>query len=98
MGETKPAIPQGQLEGAELEEVTNEIFQGNKLAAVKLFKETRGCSLLEAKEFVEQLTDRLRQESPEKFQARSSASGCASTVLMVILGALGMVAVTTLLS
>lgn len=77
MDETKPAIPTSQMD-----EVTDQIYRRNKLAAVKIYKEAKACSLLEAKEFVEQLTERLQQESPEKFQAGSSASGCAGTILV----------------
>ena len=79
MNETKPAISNSQMD-----QVTDEIYRGNKLAAVKIYKESKGCSLLEAKEFVERLTDRLQQESPEKFQPGSATSGCASTILVAV--------------
>lgn len=74
-----------ELPPEDMEKILEAIYTGQKLQACKLYKAARGTSLMEAKEFVEQLTEKLKQESPESFREVKSA-GCASVLLLAALG------------
>ncbi len=72
-------------------EVTDEIleliYSNQKLEAVKSYKKLSGASLMDAKRFIEQLTRKLRQQSPEKFEEKFEAKsrpGCARLVLLAL--------------
>lgn len=47
--------------------VTDAIFAGQKIGAIKLYREATNASLVEAKEFVEKLEAELRLQYPDKF-------------------------------
>jgi hypothetical protein len=70
-----------EIPPTELQVILDHIYAGHKIEAVKHYKELRGVSLLEAKQFIEKLTDELREQSPEKF-APSPKSGCLGTILL----------------
>ena len=75
----------------QLRQVDQAIADGTKLEAVKLYRELTGCSLLDAKQFIE---DRMR---PAGTASRTSAvdaerSGCLSVLLLWIGLASGAVA------
>lgn len=65
-----------------MDEITHAIYNGRKLEAVKIYKESSGKSLREAKTFVENLTTELKAASPEKF-GTPSTSGCAGLILLL---------------
>jgi hypothetical protein len=67
-------------------EITDAIFAGRKIEAIKLYREATGLGLKESKEFVEALQSRLQQDSPEKFTT-SSGGGCATVLACLVLGA-----------
>lgn len=67
-----------------MDEILELIYSNQKIAACKRYMEMRGTSLLDAKQFIEQLTDKLREESPEKFAA-TSKSGCAGVLVLMAL-------------
>ena len=69
------------VDSAATEAILDAIFQGRKLDAVKRYKTASGLGLKESKEFVEDLTQRLKSESPEQFRIADSSSGCASSLL-----------------
>ena len=73
MSEIPPAV---------MEEIMEAIYKGRKLNAVKIYKESSGKSLLEAKTFIEGLTAELKSTSPEKFDTKS-ATGCAGLILLL---------------
>lgn len=66
----------------DLEEIRKLIYAGQKLEAIKRYREARATSLYDAKQFIEQLTDDLKQKSPEKFSIRST-TGCAGVLALV---------------
>jgi len=72
-----------QLPPELMDEISESIYQGRKLEAVKRYKELRGTSLLDAKNFVEALTEELKAASPERFATQSTV-GCASVVVFVL--------------
>lgn len=70
-------------------EIMDLIFSGQKIAAVKQYREIANPepdgvkSLLEAKKFIEQLTQELREKYPERFM-RPKPSGCSSAALLFV--------------
>lgn len=60
-----------------MDEILDAIQQGNKLEAVKLYKENTGISLMESKQFVERLMSELGIEE-------SRGAGCAGVLLAII--------------
>ena len=67
----------------QMREILDHIYRGERIHAVKLYREFRECSLLEAKEFIEQLESELREQSPQEF--KPSSTGCASILAMAAL-------------
>lgn len=61
-----------------IELISSEIFRGHKLEAIKLYRQGTGSDLKDSKDFIEQLTQRLREEKPESFSADAKGSGCSS--------------------
>ncbi len=73
-----------ELPPGAIDEILELIYRNQKIMACKRYMEMRGTSLLDAKQFIEQLTDKLREESPEKFAA-TSKSGCAGVFVLMAL-------------
>ena len=71
-------------ESGALSPVADLLFAGQKIQAIKLYREQvqPGAGLAEAKQAVERLEAGLRAQHPEKFTAAAQKSGCA-TVLAV---------------
>ncbi len=90
--ETSPdTAVMGAVEAGALSPVADLLFAGQKIQAIKLYREQLkpGVGLAEAKEAVEQLEAGLRAQHPEKFTAKAK-SGCTTVlaVLMVLFVAL----------
>ena len=66
-----------------IDSIREALFAGQKIKAIKLYREATGQGLKEAKEFIEALGERLYVEDPEKF-ASPPGKGCAGTVLVMI--------------
>ena len=60
--------------------ILDAIFEGRKLDAVKHYKFYSGRGLKESKEFIEDLTKRLKTESPDQF---TTDGGCVSSILLM---------------
>jgi hypothetical protein len=71
-----------ELPPGAMDEILELIYGGQKIMACKRYMEIRGTSLLEAKKFVEKLTEQLQQESPEKFA--KPKPGCFGLFLLVV--------------
>lgn len=67
------------LNDSQRQEILDAIKSGQKIAAIKLYREHTGLGLKEAKEFIEELTDQLRKENPEVIQ--SSKAGCSTAMI-----------------
>lgn len=63
------------------------ILSGQKIAAIKLYREAAGVSLKEAKDAVEETEAELRKAAPEKFTAAPKGGGCAGVSAVLGLGA-----------
>jgi len=62
-----------------LEELSDCLFRGRKLEAVKRCRECSGLSLKDAKKAVQELETSLRLEFPDKFAAPPRGKGCSAT-------------------
>lgn len=60
------------------DKILDSIFRGEKLQAVKLYRDNAGVSLREAKEFIEDLTDKLQEEAADQFE--SGNRGCLGLI------------------
>jgi ribosomal protein L7/L12 len=69
--------------------IQNALFQGQKLLAIKLYRELTGKGLGEAKAAIEKLEAELRKESPDKFAPGFDAKGCRKTAVLICLIAAG---------
>lgn len=71
--------------------ICDHLFEGRKIAAIKLYREATGEGLKESKDFVDALEARLREESPEKFTGpeRIEVSGTSCVVVLAALITLG---------
>jgi hypothetical protein len=62
-----PSIPEPSFE-----QIKDCLFQGNKIEAIKIYRQFAASSLADAKTAVERLEDGLRGATPEKFNAPAS--------------------------
>lgn len=91
--ETSPEAPLAPApEAGALSPVADLLFAGQKIQAIKLYREQvqPGAGLAEAKAAVEQLEAGLRAQHPERFTASAQKSGCAAVlavfaVLVIVL-------------
>ena len=60
------------------------LFAGNKIFAIKFYREQTGAGLKEAKDAVEMLETELRAASPGRFTKPPAAVGCSRAVLVLI--------------
>jgi hypothetical protein len=70
-----------------LQAISAAIFRGQKIEAIKLYRDCTNTSLMDAKQAVERLEADLRAASPEKFSAPPRRAGCAGAVGVILLGA-----------
>ncbi len=71
-----------ELTPRQMRKICQEIYEGDMLQAVCLYKEASGKGLKESRQFIEMLTKRLYEETPEKFR-NQARPGCASAVLLL---------------
>ncbi len=64
--------------------IADALLAGRKIEAIKLYRSETGESLTEAKAFVDNLTNELKQEFPDKF--KTQAKGC---MIYIVIGVLG---------
>ncbi len=75
-----------ELSPQSMNEIMELVYSGQKVAACKRYIELRDqelddmTSILEAKKFIEQLTDELKERYPERFT--NATSGCTAAVLV----------------
>ena len=76
------------LSDDQVRQITDCLLAGQKIQAIKIYRDATGEGLKEAKESIESLTASLREKHPEKFPA--TKAGCTSVIV------LGLIAVTLL--
>ncbi|OAI54986.1 hypothetical protein AYO47_09725 [Planctomyces sp. SCGC AG-212-M04] len=79
-----------KLPEEKVEAIREALFRGNKIQAIKHYREATGLGLAESKAFIEAVESRLRQEEPDQFAAAAKKAGCV--------GVFGIVGVTTALA
>lgn len=70
------------LDNTTRDEITEALFAGRKIEAIKIYREATGEGLLESKEFIEALITRLREEYPDRIPAHTSGCGTAALLLV----------------
>jgi len=68
--------------------MTELLFIGQKIAAIKIYRQATGAGLKESKDFVDTLEAQLIQTMPERFQIVQYAGPPASFVITILLGIL----------
>jgi len=63
--------------------IKEALFNGNKIQAIKLYREQTGQGLKESKDAVEKLEDELRISSPGQFKT-SAKTGCFSIIVVLV--------------
>ena len=73
------------------DEIREYLFSGQRIAAIKAYREASGADLKASKEFIEELETRLREEFPDHFKASARAggkaggkAGCAGLMLIAL--------------
>ena len=75
----------------DLERIREAIFAGRKIEAIKLYRESTGQGLKQAKDAVELLEAELRRAEPERFSVSSSAPKGCSVYVLALLAVVGVV-------
>ena len=66
--------------------IETALFAGQKIQAIKLYREYAGCDLRDAKESVEAYEAKLRTEFPDRFTAAPATKvGCSSKAAIFLL-------------
>ena len=68
--------------------IKDELLGGNKIQAIKIYREQTGVGLKEAKDAVEKLEAELRTSSPDQF-AKPRAAGCSTIILIILMISIG---------
>ncbi|MEO5712505.1 MAG: hypothetical protein ABIT37_03375 [Luteolibacter sp.] len=63
--------------------ISELLFRGQKIEAIRIHREQTGFGLKEAKDEVGKLELSLRAKSPEKFTAAPTANGCFAAVAVL---------------
>ncbi|MBL9171072.1 MAG: hypothetical protein JNN07_25290 [Verrucomicrobiales bacterium] len=63
-----------------LAQIKELLFRGEKIEAIKLFREHMKCGLAEAKSAVDKLESELRAQYPERFTA-ADKKGCLGVLI-----------------
>jgi ribosomal protein L7/L12 len=66
------------------DQVLDHIFAGEKILAIKQYIGMTNVGLREAKEYIEELTEQLKIESPDQF-TKNKTAGCLGLISVLIL-------------
>jgi ribosomal protein L7/L12 len=69
-----------QLPDDKVEAIRDALFCGNKILAIKHYREATGLGLAESKAFIDAVDSRLRQEQPDQFAAAAKKAGCFGVI------------------
>jgi len=73
----------------QIDRISDALASGRKIEAIKIYREATGQGLKEAKDFIEALIPKLKEQDPEKYASLGQGSGCSSAAVLCI----GLVAV-----
>jgi hypothetical protein len=74
------------LSDQQLREVGERLFAGEKIAAIKIYREATGCQLVDAKQEVEKIEAVLRQKEPERFARKTGCLGVLVCGALLLVG------------
>jgi hypothetical protein len=78
------------ISASALTQVQAAVFNGEKIAAIKMYRDDTGASLADAKDAVDRLEAEWRASFPDKFKAApAKRKGCGVCLLIVVLTAIG---------
>ncbi|AKC81561.1 hypothetical protein IMCC26134_00015 [Verrucomicrobia bacterium IMCC26134] len=69
------------LTETQIASLSEPVFRGRKIEAIKLHRELTGMGLKESREAVEELELSLRASSPDKFVAGPQGKGCMGVIV-----------------
>lgn len=67
----------------DIDQIQAAVLAGEKIRAIKLYRDATGEGLKESKDFIEALEDELRRTDPTRFSA-PKAKGCVVTILSLL--------------
>lgn len=70
-----------ELTPEQLTVISNAIYSGNKVEAIKLYRSATGKDLKDSKESVEKLTAGLKIQNPARFARQRRQSGSLATMI-----------------
>jgi ribosomal protein L7/L12 len=86
-----------ELNPQDWQAIADEIFAGNKIAAIKRYRDlVPGAGLADAKQAVEKIEADLRRAQPEKFQASAKKSGCGAAAVAAVISMVAVLVVLVL--
>ena len=74
------------------QQIAQCLYAGQKIQAIKLYREHSGKELKESKDFVDSLETELRAKEPGKFTS-TAGKGCRAMIAVLALAAVAIVAV-----
>jgi hypothetical protein len=78
------------ISSSALARVQAAVFNGEKIAAIKIYREDTGASLKDAKDAVDKLEAEWRVTSPEKFTAPAKKQRGCGICLVIVLSVLAL--------
>jgi hypothetical protein len=78
------------------QEIANCIFAGQKIQAIKLYREHSGKDLKASKDFIDSLEAELRAKEPGRFTAATAGKGCLGVLVVFGIGTLAVVVVAVM--
>ncbi len=73
------------LSDEQISNLSNYIFRGEKIQAIKVYRDMTGLGLKEAKDAVEELERSFRASDPGRFTASPQGKGCLGVVVAGLL-------------
>tara|TARA_E500000305_G_C3934998_1_gene194630 strand:+ start:174 stop:488 length:315 start_codon:yes stop_codon:yes gene_type:complete len=72
-----------EMDQQDRNQIIQAIQNGRKIEAIKIYRECTGNNLLEAKNFIEGLTEELREQNPESIPENNSGCGTAALICFI---------------
>lgn len=70
----------------QMEGISEALADGNKIEAIKIYREATDSGLKDSKDFIDELIPKLSEQDPEKYsKIAKSGGGCASVVILALL-------------
>lgn len=77
------SVSDTELDPEVIQEITTSLALGNRIEAIKTYRQATGQGLKESKEFIDQLIPELVEKDPERFAGAAPGSGCGTAVLLL---------------